>query len=384
MKKNGMFSRNKVRVSAVLAAAVLMMAGCGSSYNADTASKGYDAYNAPAAYTEEAMYDMAEDAYYDEGFTNSANTGDAQTPATQDTNRKLIRTASLGVETEHYDELMPAIEQQVNELGGYIEDMNSSTRNSYYDANYKGTRKVRYANMTIRIPKENLDRFLSMIGEQCNVISRSENVEDVTLQYVDMESHKKVLMTEQESLMELMKKAETVEDIITIESRLSQVRYEIESMESQLRTFDNKIDYSTVRLTIDEVEKYTPQEEDPTFVKIGKDFMESLEGALRGLFNIIVWFVVKLPYIVIWGIIIYIVYRIIKKKRMKRLAKSEGSSSNAVAQKSKKNLFGKKGKKITGTANDSKEEMVNQGDDTEDAEAETTENNQLDTDKEEK
>ena len=68
----------------------------------------------------------------------------------------------------------------------------------------------------------------------------------MTLQYVDLESHKKALTTEQDRLIELMEQAETVEDIITIEGRLSEVRYQLESMESQLRTYDNKIDYSTV------------------------------------------------------------------------------------------------------------------------------------------
>ena len=108
--------------------------------------------------------------------------------------------------------------------------------------------------MTVRIPAQQLDAFLSSVSEVSNVISRNDSVSDVTLQYVDMESHKKALTAEQDRLLELLEQAESVEDIITIESRLSDVRYQIESMESQLRTLQNQVSYSTVYLDIQEVE----------------------------------------------------------------------------------------------------------------------------------
>mgnify|MGYP002226154573 CR=1 FL=1 len=84
----------------------------------------------------------------------------------------------------------------------------------------------------------------------------------MTLTYVDLQSHRDALQTEQERLLQLLEQAESIEDIITIEQRLSDVRYQLESMESQLRSYDNQVDYSTVYLYIDEVEVYTPVEEE--------------------------------------------------------------------------------------------------------------------------
>ena len=95
--------------------------------------------------------------------------------------------------------------------------------------------------MTARIPAKRLDEFVQRVGEQSNITNKEERVEDVTLQYVDLESRKKALATEQDRLLELLEKAESVEDIISIEARLSDVRYELESMESQLRTLNNQI-----------------------------------------------------------------------------------------------------------------------------------------------
>ena len=57
--------------------------------------------------------------------------------------------------------------------------------------------------------------------------------------------------------MELLSTAENMEDLLSIESKLSDIRYEIESYESQLRLLDNQIDYSTVHVEIFEVERMT-------------------------------------------------------------------------------------------------------------------------------
>lgn len=237
--------------------------------------------------------------------------------------RKLIKNVDLNVETEQFDALLPGLEQQIAALGGYIENMSTYSRGNSYPTDYIGTKYLRYANMTLRIPKENLEAFLADMGEQTNIVSRSESVTDVTLQYVDLESHKKALSTEQDRLLELMEKAESVEDIIAIEGRLSEVRYRIESMESQLRTYDNQIDYSTVYLVIDEVERYTPGETASMGERISAGFMNSLRGVGRDIVDCVIWVLINFPYLVMWAVIITVlalILRIIWKMAAKRIA----------------------------------------------------------------
>lgn len=326
MKKRSML---KIMITAMFTAASLTACG-GSGGAASTADAvayetaasnssatydtggGYLFGNESVAFDEEiAEAELAEEmpGEYDieDSETGAAN---AQQDALAD--RKLIKTVNMDVETEEFDILIPALEQRVTALGGYIEDMSSYNRNNYYSDDYIGTKYLRYASMTIRIPKDNLDTFLSMVAEQSNIVGRSESVTDVTLQYVDLESHKKALVAEQDRLLELMEQAETVEDIITIEGRLSEVRYQIESMESQLRTYDNKIDYSTVYLSIDEVEQYTPTEGSTVGQRIASGFTNSLRGVGRGISNFTIWFIINIPYIIIWIIIIIIIFLIVK------------------------------------------------------------------------
>lgn len=335
----------KVKVSAMVMTLGLMLAGCGggsSSYEmaADTPSmKQSAASDAGGGYlsndiygyeTEAAAEMPAEEAAMESGSTS-------QTPEVQDAKRKLIRNVNLEVETETFDELLTAVEEKTERLSGYIEQSYT-----YNGSNYYG-RGARNANLTIRIPSENLDAFLSSIAEVSNVISRNDSVTDVTLQYVDMESHKEALVTEQTRLLELLEQAETVEDIITIESRLSEVRYQIESMESQLRIMDNQVSYSTIYLYINEVEKLTPVEEQGTWEKISTGFADSLREVGSGLADFLIGFIINLPHIILWGVILTAAVLVIRAfwrgkntRKQKRLEKQKVKAEKKLEKQKKK------------------------------------------------
>lgn len=309
-----------VRIFAAGIAAALLTA-CGGTGGKNTASSGApmdNAYDAGGGIYASETVELAE---FDSVAVEGAESAKVQESAVS--NRKLIKNVNLSVETEQFDSLMPVIEQRVAGLGGYIEEMSSYSRNNEYASGYRGTKYFRYASMTVRIPQENLELFLEEVGKQSNVVSRSESVTDVTLQYVDLESHKKALLTEQERLLELMEQAETVEDIIAIEGRLSEVRYQIESMEAQLRTYDNQIDYSTVYLSIDEVERYSPAEDATVGERIRNGFAASVEGVGRGFQNFGIWFVINLPYLLVWAaaiVIVVLIVRVIVRKNLRKNA----------------------------------------------------------------
>ena len=326
---------------AALAAALLTACGSSSKY-AGTNSQAYEtAAAATYDYGGEPMISNgvavlnemaeAEEAYDTAGIELQEGGIKEQQDALA--GRKLIKNVDMSVETEEYDALIPALENQVASLGGYIEEMSVSNR-IYHYTNDMNLKNMRSAYMTARIPKENLDAFVSAVAQQSNVVRRYESVTDVTLQYVDLESHKKALSAEQDRLLELMEKAETVEDIITIEGRLSEVRYQLESMESQLRTFDNKIDYSTVNISIDEVEIYSPNETTSAWQRISVGFMNSLRGVGRGISNFVIWFIIHLPYIVVWAVIIVVIILIIRAVR-----RSMSKRRNVKGKKGRKNPY---------------------------------------------
>ena len=222
-------------------------------------------------------------------------------------NRKLIKTVTMEAETEHYDDLLPALEEKIAALGGYTE--------SRHTGRYGKSR--RWCEMTIRIPAENLSGFTAHVTEQANVLSTSEETVDVTLQYSDTEAKIAALELERTRLMELLAQAGNLSEILEIEARLSDVTYELERYESHKRGYDNQITYATIHLRLDEVEVLTPMEEPTVWTRIRDGFMESLEGVGEGFVDLFVYLIAGSPYLVVFGAVLTLIILIARKQSRK-------------------------------------------------------------------
>lgn len=249
------------------------------------------------------------------------------------TSRKLIRNVDLNVETTDFDQLISDISQSVTDAGGYMEQSDIS------GSSISGGAGRRYAYFTARVPSDKLDSFVTLVGEQGNITNKSEYTQDVTLQYSDIESRKKSLTIEQERLWELLEKADTLEAVIALEERLSEIRYQLESFESQLRTYDNRVDYSTVSISVNEVQVLTPTTPDTIGDRIAKGFRRNLETVSRTAVNLTVWFLSSLPTLVILAVIVVILAAIVKRLRLapgkgniltKRRRKQKGAADGAM------------------------------------------------------
>ena len=161
------------------------------------------------------------------------------------------------------------------------------------------------------------------------MVSSSRSTEDVTLQYVDTESRVNALKTEQTRLLELLSQADNMTDLLEIESRLTDVRDELERYASRLKVLENRVDYATVNLSISEVKEYTPVEEPTLWERISKGFRDNLEGVGDDLLDVLVWFIVSLPYLVVFAVVITIIVRVVKRIRRRRVAKKAAKQPKA-------------------------------------------------------
>lgn len=312
-------SRKKLALGMVWLVLVMVLSGCGSS------GKSFDSATNDMKYES-----VAQSVSAVEEMEQTALADGSGAPQVGEVNRKLIKTVDMNVETKEFEDMLEGLNAQIAECGGYVENMNT-----YNGSIYNEWRSARSASMTIRIPEDKLDAFLGVVTKISNVVRRSDSVEDVTLTYVDLESHKAALETEQTRLLELLEMAETVEDIITIEERLSNVRYQIESMGSQLRTYDNLVSYSTVYLNIEEVKELTPVKEETVWERISGGFVESLHSVGDGFVEFGIWLIVNSPFLVIWAVIIVAVIVILRKViavRRKRQAVAIAGKAAARAQ----------------------------------------------------
>ena len=227
-------------------------------------------------------------------------------------NRKWIVTVYMSAETDDLDAMTAALDQRITELEGYVEDQHIHNGSAY------ATRRYRSANLTIRIPAESVEDFTEQVSGIANVVSQEKNLEDVTLRYVATESRMTALQTEEARLLELLAQAETMSDLLEIEARLTDVRYELESTTSQLRTFDNQINYATIYLDISEVQEYTPVEDPTLWERISGGFEDSIEGLWESLQDLLVGIVVIFPFLLVYGGIALAIFFLIRYIRRKR------------------------------------------------------------------
>lgn len=278
----------KYRILALLLVAVLLLAGC---------SAPSDVMQEKPAGT------VAGNGVYENG-------AEAESSAGIEENRKLIRTVTIDAETSDLDAVLADVDAQLVALGGYVQ--NKSVQNG------RGS-SYRYATLTLRIPADKLDSFVGHVENATNILSSNEKAEDVTLKYSATQSRIKALETEEARLLELLAKAESLNDLLVLESKLADVREELETVKSQLKLYDSLVDYGTVNLTISEVKEYTVvEEEEPTaWERISTGFVGSLKGVWKILTELFIFFVIALPYLVIPAVILLIVVLAHRKKKVR-------------------------------------------------------------------
>ena len=290
--------------------AVLMLlsfAGCGAqSVSKDSVENVY--YDTSMEMGEYEAPMEPGDAIYGE----TAGNGSAPAP---EMSRKWIITVNMDVETEDLDGILGQLGEKIGELDGYVEE-----QRIYNGSNYSN-RRYRSASMTVRIPADQLEAFTQEVAGISNVVSSNRSLEDVTLSYVATESRMNALIAEEERLLELMEQAETMADLLEIEARLTDVRYELERVTSQLRVYDNLVDYATIHLSISEVQEYTPVQERTVWQRISEGFVSSLKGVGDFFLELFVFLLVASPYLAVFGGItagvIWLIRRNVKKKKTK-------------------------------------------------------------------
>ena len=285
-----------------------------------SASYGSRAKRANAATAEEAPDNEA-------GKSDSNGQTSSQVNVDPTKGRLLIRNVNIQAQTTDFESVRQSVEDKIKELGGYIENSGISGTGK--------TGSLRSASYTIRVPADKLDALISAVGNNCTITSTNENTTDVTLSYVDTKARLESLRIEQKQLTELLSKATDLDSIIVLQERLTTVRYQIESAESQLRVLENQVTYATLSLRIKEVMEIKPQEEphvDTYGEKIVKTFKASLNAIGEFFKGLLLVLVAISPVIVPMAIITIVVLTIVFRGVKKRRARAAAAKATAPAQ----------------------------------------------------
>lgn len=278
---------------------LLSLTACGAASKTAASSANSHPADTVSATEEKGYFDAeTNDGYDDEGRDSGGSVLE---------NQKIIYTGDINLETTAFDETVKALAALAEVKGGYLE---SSTVGG-------GSRGYRWADYTVRVPSAQFQGFLDQAGELAHVTWRNTNLENITETYYDTAGRLKTQQIKLERLQKLLSQAENMEDIITIESAISETEWNIEDLSGTLRHYDALVDFATVNVHVSEVYKYSDTEELP------ENFGDRLSSAMsRGWHSFVSGmedFAVALAYswmwLILWAVIIVAAVVILRKIR---------------------------------------------------------------------
>lgn len=225
--------------------------------------------------------------------------------------RKVIVTTNITLQTLAFDKTCEDIKQAVQTAKGY-------TAESEFYAEGTGSHNARYV---FKIPVESYDAFIEAAGQTGNIFSFTEQSEDITATYVDIEARLNALRTQESSLLTLMEQATSLDDIIKLQEQLTTVRYEIESYTAQLRTYDQLIAYCTVTIHIQEVVEYEEPAPETYGSRVSQAFSDMWRNTVLFAQNFSLLLIAAIPLIIVALLVLFIVLLVQKKRRKKAPAK---------------------------------------------------------------
>ena len=232
--------------------------------------------------------------------------GSDEAAADEDDSRKIVRTVSLTLSSTDFDQDYAAVLSLTESAGGYASSVNMYTQQA----------DKRSASLELRIPAGNLDGFLSGLEDVGRVTERYETAMDMTTQYTDTELRLTTQQDKMTRLRELLLQAETVEDLLSIENEIADTQYEIDKLETSLRSIDRQVDYATVSVYLQE---QTPIDTAATEeLTVGERIANGLKATLNwlgGFFENMFVFLVAAAPVLVPLIAIYVIVRVVRKRR---------------------------------------------------------------------
>lgn len=330
--------KKKMRVLGLITALILVLTACGSSMSdmsitssankAESMNGGsYDygmSYDTEEIEVEEWLVAESGNASYGTG----ASTGSDGVSEEILTGDKLVYTCDLTIQTLDYDDCVQTIKDNINTYNGIIErETESDDAYRWYYEDYVKKNGTRYLNLTIRIPSGKYYEFLDTLEGTGKIISKSSYVENISRQYYETGAMIESLEIQQDRLLEMMEQTTSIEDMITIEARLSEVQYQLSLYKNQLASMDADVEYSTITIRVEEVMEYIQEQPvvktNTFFDRLMNTLAETWEFFLDMLEGLLFFIIRMIPIALLVGVIVLIVKLIVRRHKKKKAAKMQ-------------------------------------------------------------
>jgi hypothetical protein len=238
-------------------------------------------------------------------------------------NRMIVKNADIKLTVKETDVAIDRTTQVIGDAGGYI----VSSRVWYQD--YFGS-NLKYATITLGVPVQEFEKVLSKLrGLAIKVVDETAAGDDVTDQYVDLQSQLTNLEATRARIQDFLKDAKTVDEALRINQELSNIEGQIEQIKGQMNYLNDRSAFSTITLNLEpEFPVLTPT---PTAVPIpwnpGQTFGDArntIAVLYQGIGNFLIWLaVVILPLVLPLALILWVVWKLMNRKSVKVVSQKE-------------------------------------------------------------
>ncbi|MCR1899871.1 DUF4349 domain-containing protein [Irregularibacter muris] len=235
----------------------------------------------------------------------------------KDMQEKIIYSGGITLQVKDTNKVLDEITQYTQDIGGFIQHSSMNHPEANSSSSNRSTAGGGY--IYLRVPADKFDIAMEEIGKMGNVQEKQRSGENITAQYRDMEIEVKSLEIQEARLLDILKKADKVQDIVEIEKEINRVRTEINQRKTMLKNWDQMVDYSSIEVNIIQEKVPSTSIEGNPFKDLGqkiqRGFTQSINYIVIGVANIVIFIFKALPFIAII-VIGYIVYRKWLKDRL--------------------------------------------------------------------
>ncbi len=247
---------------------------------------------------------------------------------------KIIYSADATLETTDFDATVSGVLALVEKNGGWVESSSVNGAN-YYNIS-RGNSYNRSAYYVLRIPGDKFQTLMNSLSQLGNVPYTHVYTENVTAQYYDTQARLTAYEAQEQRLVEMMEIAETVEEIVILEDKLTELRYKIDSLQTSLNNWDRRVNYSTLSLSVEEVREYTPDEGRMSYGdELKQAFVDAIDGVGDFFKNALVFIVSIIPALVIILVLFFIFRPLLRKSGEKCRARREKKAEARLLKKCK-------------------------------------------------
>ena len=239
--------------------------------------------------------------------------------------RKIIRNGQLGIEADKPEEIQQRISGIAQSKGGFVVASQQSSSDPLVSV-----RDV--VEMSVRVPA---DKFAEAVAEiksgPGRILSETIKGEDVTEEFIDIDARLRAKKALEQQFMEIMKRANTVDDALSVQSQLADVRSEIEKIEGRRRFIENQASLSTITIRIQAPTVFAA-ETAGFFDRLSDSFGRGFEVALNFILGLVTFVVGALPFAIFIGLPGYLLARSIMRRRNRPMSFSEIAKDEIKAE----------------------------------------------------